>query len=161
MKRLAAEEIPSTLAVSLHAATDELRNTLVPLNRAYPLDQLLPAARDYARDTGRRVSFEWCLIGGVNDSVEQARALRDVARSCAAHVNVIPMNHIDDSPWGPPSRAVERRFLAELGDVALTIRDTRGADTDAACGQLRADLEQRRHLQPDGSLGPQRPAVLS
>ncbi|MHB8718032.1 MAG: 23S rRNA (adenine(2503)-C(2))-methyltransferase RlmN [Candidatus Dormibacteria bacterium] len=150
--RLAAEGLAVTLAVSLHAATDELRNRLVPLNRAHPLGELLPATRRYARRTGRRVSLEWCLIGGVNDSAEQARALRAAARACRAHVNVIPMNRIDGSPWGPPSAASERAFLAELGDVTLTVRDTRGATASAACGQLRAGLQARRQLRPDGTL---------
>jgi 23S rRNA (adenine2503-C2)-methyltransferase len=156
--RLAAEGIPCTLAISLHAATDELRDRLVPLNRAHPLRSLVAAGVNYASVTGRRLSFEWCLIGGVNDSIEQARALRTLARQASAHVNVIPMNVIADSPWGPPPPHVERRFLAELGTVAVTVRDTRGAGTDAACGQLRAGLEQRRMLQPDGTLSaPRRP----
>ncbi len=154
IERLASEGINCTLAVSLHAATDELRDRLVPLNRAHPLDRLIPAATAYARTTGRRLTFEWCLIGGVNDSLEQARGLRDIARRAHAHVNVIPMNHIHDSPWGPPSRASELAFLAELDDVVVTVRDTRGSDTDAACGQLRAALEQRRSLRPDGTLSP-------
>jgi 23S rRNA (adenine2503-C2)-methyltransferase len=152
IERLAGEGINCTLAVSLHAATDELRDRLVPLNRAHPLELLIPAATAYARTTGRRLTFEWCLIGGVNDTVEQARGLRDIARRAHAHVNVIPMNHIDDSPWGPPDRRTELAFLAELDDVVVTVRDTRGSDTDAACGQLRAALEQRRSLRPDGTL---------
>ena len=152
--RLAAEGIACTLAVSLHAATDELRDRLVPLNRAHPLESLIGAATGYARTTGRRLTFEWCLIGGVNDSVEQARGLRDIARRAHAHVNVIPMNHIDDSPWGPPGRRTEMAFLAELDGAIVTVRDTRGSDTDAACGQLRAALEQRRSLRPDGTLSP-------
>jgi 23S rRNA (adenine2503-C2)-methyltransferase len=154
IRRLAAEGIACTLAVSLHAATDDLRDRLVPLNRAHPLDELVDAAVAYARTTGRRLSFEWCLIGGVNDSVEQARGLRDLARRARAHVNVIPMNHIDGSPWGPPPRRTELAFLAELDGVVVTVRDTRGSDTDAACGQLRAALEQRRSLRPDGTLSP-------
>jgi 23S rRNA (adenine2503-C2)-methyltransferase len=154
INRLAAEGIACTLAVSLHAATDELRDRLVPLNRAHPLDELIGAATGYARTTGRRLTFEWCLIGGVNDTVDQARGLRDIARRAHAHVNVIPMNHIEDSPWGPPDRRAELAFLAELDDVVVTVRDTRGSDADAACGQLRAALEQRRSLRPDGTLSP-------
>jgi 23S rRNA (adenine2503-C2)-methyltransferase len=157
--RLAAEGIACTLAISLHAATDDLRDRLVPLNRAHPLRSLVDAGTGYARQTGRRLTFEWCLIGGVNDSVEQARGLREIARSAHAHVNVIPMNHIDDSPWGPPDRATERAFLAELEGVVVTVRDTRGSDSDAACGQLRAALEQRRSLRPDGTLSPPRRAA--
>jgi 23S rRNA (adenine2503-C2)-methyltransferase len=154
INRLAAEGIACTLAVSLHAATDELRDRLVPLNRAHPLDALIAAATGYARATGRRLTFEWCLIGGVNDSMEQARGLRDIARRAHAHVNVIPMNHIDDSPWGPPDAQTELAFLTQLDGVVVTVRDTRGSDTDAACGQLRAALEQRRSLRPDGTLSP-------
>jgi 23S rRNA (adenine2503-C2)-methyltransferase len=154
IERLARDGLGCTLAVSLHAATDELRDRLVPLNRAHPLAALVDAATGYARTTGRRLTFEWCLIGGVNDGVEQARRLRDIARGARAHVNVIPMNHIDDSPWGPPDRATELAFLAELDGVVVTVRDTRGSDTDAACGQLRAALEQRRSLRPDGTLSP-------
>jgi 23S rRNA (adenine2503-C2)-methyltransferase len=86
----------------------------------------------------------------------QARGLRELARRAHAHVNVIPMNHIDDSPWGPPDRRTELAFLAELEGVVVTVRDTRGGDTDAACGQLRAALEQRRSLRPDGTLSPPR-----
>jgi 23S rRNA (adenine2503-C2)-methyltransferase len=152
--RLAGEGIACTLAISLHAATDELRDRLVPLNRAHPLASLVGAGTAYARATGRRLSFEWCLIGGVNDSREQARALRELARVARAHVNVIPMNRIDDSSWGPPDRRTELAFLAELEGATVTVRDTRGAATDAACGQLRAALEQRRMLRPDGTLSP-------
>ncbi|HEY7925894.1 MAG TPA: 23S rRNA (adenine(2503)-C(2))-methyltransferase RlmN [Candidatus Dormibacteraeota bacterium] len=152
--RLAGEGIACTLAISLHAATDELRDRLVPLNRAHPIASLVDAGTAYARRTGRRLSFEWCLIGGVNDSAEQARGLAELARRARAHVNLIPMNHIDGSPWGPPDRRGELAFLAELDGTAVTVRDTRGGDTDAACGQLRAELEQRRMLRADGSLSP-------
>jgi 23S rRNA (adenine2503-C2)-methyltransferase len=158
--RLAGEGLACTLAISLHAATNELRDRLVPLNRAHPLEGLIGAGMAYAERTGRRLTFEWCLIGGVNDSVEQARALREVARRAHAHVNVIPMNRIEGSPWGPPDRGAERAFLAALDGAVVTVRDTRGSDTDAACGQLRAELEQRRSLRPDGSLSaPRRPVA--
>ncbi|MBJ7608613.1 MAG: 23S rRNA (adenine(2503)-C(2))-methyltransferase RlmN [Candidatus Dormibacteraeota bacterium] len=154
--RLADEGIGCTLAISLHAATDELRDRLVPLNRVHPLASLVDAGTRYAARTGRRLSLEWCLIGGVNDSPEQARALAELARRARAHINVIPMNHIEDSPWGPPDRRTEVAFLGGLDGVTVTVRDTRGADTDAACGQLRAALEQRRMLRPDGTLSPPR-----
>ena len=158
--RLAQEGIASTLAISLHASTDELRDRLVPLNRVHPLESLVEAGMGYSRQTGRRLTFEWCLIGGVNDSVEQARGLRELAARAHAHVNVIPMNHIDDSPWGPPGRRRERAFLDQLGGVVVTVRDTRGSDGEAACGQLRAALEQRRSLRPDGTLSPPRRVVV-
>jgi len=154
--QLAASGLPVTLAVSLHAATDELRDRLVPINRTYPLGVVLDAACRYAEQSGRRISFEWCLIGGVNDSLEQAEGLRELARKAQAHINVIPMNRIDGSPWGPPEPAVARRFLGALQGALVTVRDTRGGDADAACGQLRADLEARRILRPDGTLSPPR-----
>ncbi|HXA27245.1 MAG TPA: 23S rRNA (adenine(2503)-C(2))-methyltransferase RlmN [Candidatus Angelobacter sp.] len=154
IERLAAEGLPVTLAVSLHAATDELRDRLVPLNRAHPLASLTAAAEGYAQSTGRRLTLEWCLIGGVNDSPEQATALRALARRLHAHVNVIPMNHVDGSPWGPPDQATAQRFLENLRGVRTTVRDTRGGDADAACGQLRAGLERRRLLRADGTLAP-------
>lgn len=154
--RLALEAPPVTLAVSLHAATDDLRDRLVPLNRRYPIATVVAAGTRYAQRSGRRISFEWCLIGGVNDGPEQAAALRALAAAASAHVNVIPMNHIEGSRWGPPSPERTRRFLAALGDVAVTVRDTRGSDIAAACGQLRAQLETRRELRPDGTLGAQR-----
>lgn len=156
IEQLAAARIPVTLALSLHAATDELRDRLVPINRTYPLGKVLGTASRYAEQSGRRLSFEWCLIGGVNDSVEQATGLHDLARQAQAHINVIPMNRIDGSPWGPPDPAVARRFLGALRGARVTVRDTRGGDADAACGQLRADLEARRILRPDGTLSPPR-----
>jgi len=154
--RLAAEALPVTLAISLHAATDALRDRLVPLNRAHPVHELIAAGERYAQRTGRRITFEWCLIGGVNDSTEQARALRDLAARIGAHVNVIPMNRIGGSPWGPPDAAHARAFLRELRGAHVTVRDTRGNDADAACGQLRALLDARRELRADGTLGPHR-----
>jgi 23S rRNA (adenine2503-C2)-methyltransferase len=156
IEQLAASDLGVTLAVSLHAATDELRNRLVPINKTYPLGVVLDTASRYVERTGRRLSFEWCLIGGVNDSVEQAAGLRDLARRAQAHINVIPMNRIEGSPWGPPEPAVARRFLGALRGARVTVRDTRGGDADAACGQLRADLEARRILRPDGTLSPPR-----
>ena len=158
IRRLAAEGLPVTLAISLHAATDELRDRLVPVNRAHPLDALVAAAGAYGRVTGRRLRLEWCLIGGVNDGLEQAAGLVRIARRLRAHVNLIPMNRIEGSTWGPPPADVSRAFLRHLSQAGLTVtvRDTRGGEADAACGQLRASLEPRRQLRPDGTLGPQR-----
>lgn len=154
IRRLAREGPPVRLAVSLHAATDELRDRLVPLNRTHPIGDLVAAATHYARRSGRRLTFEWCLIGGVNDSLDQAARLRRLAGDAGAHVNVIPMNRIEGSPWGPPPAARSRTFLTALSGVPVSVRDTRGNEADAACGQLRALLETRRQLRPDGTLGP-------
>ena len=159
IRALGRDAPPVRLAVSLHAATDELRDRLVPLNRAHPIADLVDTATAYAGHAGRRLTFEWCLIGGVNDSLEQAHRLRALASSAAAHVNVIPMNRIDGSAWGPPAAAVSRAFLDALQGVRVSVRDTRGNDADAACGQLRALLETRRELRPDGTLTPPRHAA--
>lgn len=155
IERLAAEAPPVRLAVSLHAATDELRDRLVPLNRVHPIDELVAAAVRYASHAGRRLTFEWCLIAGVNDTIDQAEGLRRLARATGAHVNVIPMNRIEGSAWGPPPAGVSSAFLAALRGVAVSVRDTRGNEADAACGQLRALLEARRELRADGTLAPQ------
>jgi 23S rRNA (adenine2503-C2)-methyltransferase len=159
IERLGREAPPVTLAISLHAATDALRDKLVPLNRAHPIADLVAAGERYARDRGRRITFEWCLIGGVNDSVEQARALRSIAHRAHAHVNVIPMNRIEGSRWGPPDGRAATAFLEQLRGVRVTVRDTRGEDAGAACGQLRALLETRREQRPDGTLTPPRRAA--
>ncbi len=154
IERLAGEGLAVTLAISLHAATNELRSRLVPTNKAYPIERLLVAARRYAEATGRRISLEWCLIGGINDSDDEARSLRDLAHELRAHVNIIPMNHVDGSPWAPPDSATVQRFMDQLRGVRVTFRGSRGATSNAACGQLRATLERRRTVQPDGSLSP-------
>ena len=147
IKKLQEADLPVTLAISLHATTKELRDKLVPINRKYPLAELLDAASAYAQGTGRRITFEWCLIGGVNDSVAEAKRLAQIARDLRAHINVIPMNHVEGSPWGPPSEAQTQKFLAELSTANMTVRDTRGNQADAACGQLRANLEPVRLMR--------------
>jgi 23S rRNA (adenine2503-C2)-methyltransferase len=135
------EAVPVSLAVSLHAARDDVRDVLVPLNRRFDLDALLGTLRRCARITRRRpVFFEYTLIEGVNDAVEDARALAGRVRGLPCKVNLIPMNAHADSPHGPPSEAVMDRFMGELvrGGVTVTLRRNRGADIDAACGQLAA-----------------------
>lgn len=158
IEALAQAGFPVRLALSLHAANDGLRDTLVPVNKTFPLERVLGAATAYAASSSRRLTFEWCLIGGVNDSEEDAAQLVELARSSNAHVNVIPMNRIDGSPWGPPSHSREQRFMDALSSINVTIRAKRGNQMDAACGQLRAALEPRRVLLPTGKLGPARPA---
>jgi 23S rRNA (adenine2503-C2)-methyltransferase len=147
IRRAAAEPLPVNLAVSVHAASDELRDRLVPVNRSWPIAELLDAVRDYVAATRRRVSFEYALMAGVNDDLEQAGRLGRllaplrVPRSGghAAHVNLIPYNPTPGIGFSPPSKAAVRRFrdaVAAAG-VPVSVRANRGVGIDAACGQLR------------------------
>jgi len=140
MGRLAGEGLPFTLAISLHAARDELRDELVPVNRRHPLGELIPAADRFAAETGRRVSYEWVLLAGVNDTERDARELGALLRGRLAHVNLIPYNPVDEAPYREPDPDAIRRFTRQVRAQGLnvTLRDTRGRDEDAACGQLRA-----------------------
>jgi 23S rRNA (adenine2503-C2)-methyltransferase len=140
IRRLAELGLPVTLAVSLHAADDTLRDHLVPINRSHPLAELEQAVREYRDRTNRRVTIEWCLIGEVNDSHEQADRLAAIARRLRSHVNVIPMNPTPGVQWKEPSRTRTRSFMDRLKQrgAEATLRDTRGRDADAACGQLLA-----------------------
>ncbi len=139
IQRLSREKLQIGLAVSLHAPTDRLRERLVPLNRRYPLSQVMAACRDYGRNTGRRVTFEYALLEGVNDSPEQARQLGRLLQGLACHVNLIPLNPIAGSPYRPSSRQVALAFQRELRrqGVPATLRVGRGLDIQAGCGQLR------------------------
>jgi 23S rRNA (adenine2503-C2)-methyltransferase len=140
IRRLAALPLPVTLAVSLHAPDDELRDQLVPINRRYPLDEVLAAAGEYLEASGRRLTFEYAMIDGVNDSRAQAGALARRLRGLGAHVNLIPLN--PTAGFGVPATPPERiaRFAEQLraGGVNATVRRNRGTTIDAACGQLRA-----------------------
>lgn len=140
IERLAGEALSATLAVSLHAARDELRDELVPINRRYPLAQLIPAAQGYASRTGRRVSYEWVLLAGVNDTERDAGDLGRLLDRRLAHVNLIPFNPVPDTPYREPSPAAVERFAGQVREQGLnvTVRDTRGRESEAACGQLRA-----------------------
>ncbi len=139
MRRLATEPWPVNLAVSLHAADDELRSHLVPLNRRYPLAEVEQAAEEFFRAKRRRISIEWTLIDGVNDTQEQATKLAKIALRLRAHVNLIPLNPTPLTDDHPPSPRHVTRFADWLRDdgVNVTVRDTRGRGIDAACGQLR------------------------
>jgi 23S rRNA (adenine2503-C2)-methyltransferase len=138
--QLAAERLPFTLAISLHAARDQLRDVLVPINKRYPIAELMPAADRFARLTGRRVSYEWVLLAGVNDTERDAGELGALLRGRLAHVNLIPFNPVNGAPYREPDARAIRRFVAQVRAQGLnvTLRDTRGRDEDAACGQLRA-----------------------
>ena len=138
IRRLAAEQLPVNLAVSLHAANDRLRDELVPINRRYPLAALTAACASYVEATGRRLSIEWALIDGVNDRESDAAELAALARPLRAHVNLIPLNPTPGyAVRGTPAAGV-RLFTDRLHALGVnaTVRDTRGAEIDAACGQL-------------------------
>jgi 23S rRNA (adenine2503-C2)-methyltransferase len=139
IRRLTEEPWPVSLAVSLHAADNELRNTLVPINRRYPLEELEAAALAYYERKRRRISIEWTMIDGVNDSREQAAKLAVIARRLRAHVNLIALNPTPLTREKASSDAAINSFSRELADrgVNVTVRDTRGRNIDAACGQLR------------------------
>jgi 23S rRNA (adenine2503-C2)-methyltransferase len=143
IRRLATEELPVNLAVSLHAADDALRDELVPINKRYPLSQLMDACSGYLQAKGRRLSFEWALIDGVNDRRIDAKQLIERARSLPlpAHVNLIPLNPTPGYAvrGSTPGRVREFRDLLREGGVNVTVRRTRGTEIDAACGQLRAN----------------------
>ncbi|MCA1587607.1 MAG: 23S rRNA (adenine(2503)-C(2))-methyltransferase RlmN [Chloroflexi bacterium] len=140
------DELPQVnLAISLHAATDELRDELVPINRKWPIADVLGAGRRFAERTGRRVSLEYVMIDGMNGTDAQAAGLAHLARGWRCHVNLIPLNPTPGSPWsGTPPAGIERfvRTLRASG-VTVTVRDTRGRAIEAACGQLHAQLSGR------------------
>ena len=137
--RLAKLKLQLTLSVSLHAPNDQIRNTITPVNKAYPSQELLDACRRYYAETSRRISFEYAMIDGVNDSVENARELISRLRGLPAHFNLIPLNHVEESPLKPSSKAAVALFQKTLEDAGIpaTVRRTLGGDIDASCGQLR------------------------
>jgi 23S rRNA (adenine2503-C2)-methyltransferase len=141
IRRLAQEALRVNLAVSLHAATDALRDQLLPINRRYPLDALLAAIRYYVEQTGERVMFEWVLIEGQTDTLEQARALRSRLQGLPAHVNLIPLNTTSDYQAVSSSNRALNAFAAELdaADIPHTVRRSRGETIAAGCGQLAGE----------------------
>jgi 23S rRNA (adenine2503-C2)-methyltransferase len=138
--RLASEGLSVTLAVSLHAPDDELRDTLVPVNQRWKVSEVLGAAWDYAGVTGRRVSIEYALIRDINDQAWRADRLGSLLAGRLAHVNLIPLNPTPGSKWTASRPGVQREFVRRLSDagVPVTVRDTRGREIDGACGQLAA-----------------------
>jgi 23S rRNA (adenine2503-C2)-methyltransferase len=149
IKRLAEEDLQITLAVSLHAATDQLRNQLIPINRRYGLDALFEACHHYVARTRRRVSFEWALIAGVNDTAEQARALAARITGILAHVNLIPLNPTQEHDGRPSPQAAIDAFTATLERhrIPHTVRVRRGINIQAGCGQLRQRKSQNCLVQ--------------
>ncbi len=149
IRALAAESTQFRLAISLHGATDETRNKIMPVNRKYPLKELTGAIEHYQKKHGRMITFEYILIAGVNDGLDQVKPLAQMARRLRAKVNLIPYNHVEGLSWQRPDEEVQEAFLAALEreKVMATLRREKGHDIDAACGQLRLRTERTERGQ--------------
>ena len=136
---LAKHKLQISLAISLHGPNNEIRSRIMPVNKAYPIEELLDACRRYYAATGRRIHFEYAMIDGVNDTPENAKELLRRLKGLPAHVNMIPLNHVEESPLKPSSRSAVAAFqkILEDGGVTATVRRSLGGDIDASCGQLR------------------------
>jgi len=136
---LAERKLQISLAISLHGPNDTIRDKIMPVNKAYPIDVLLAACRRYFEATSRRIHFEYAMIDGVNDREEDAKELLRRLKGLPAHFNLIPLNHVEESPLKPSSKAAVARFqkILEDGGITATVRRTLGGDIDASCGQLR------------------------
>ena len=136
---LAKKKLQLTLSVSLHAPNDEVRNTIMPVNKAYPIEELIAACRRYYEATSRRISFEYAMINGVNDTESCAKELLRRLKGLPSHFNLIPLNHVEESPLKPSTKTAVANFqkILEDGGVTATVRRTLGGDIDASCGQLR------------------------
>ena len=143
---LAAEDLPLTLSVSLHAPDDETRSKIMPANRGRGVEALIAACEKYYQTTGRRISFEYAMIDGVNDTPEHARLLARHARRVCAHVNLIPLNHVEERPFQPSTPEHLKQFIRILEESGanVTVRRTLGGDVDASCGQLRKKVAEHR-----------------
>ncbi|HLX68334.1 MAG TPA: 23S rRNA (adenine(2503)-C(2))-methyltransferase RlmN, partial [Verrucomicrobiae bacterium] len=144
IRKLADEPLQFRLALSLHGATDETRNRIMPVNRKYPLKELTAACEYYQQNKGRMITFEYILIAGVNDGLDQVVPLAKLARKLNAKVNLIPYNKVEDLPWERPTETAQEAFLAALEKqkITATLRREKGHDIDAACGQLRLKTER-------------------
>jgi 23S rRNA (adenine2503-C2)-methyltransferase len=144
IRRLAQEPMQFRLAISLHGATDETRNKIMPVNRKHPLKELVNACEEYQHEKGRMITLEYILIAGVNDAIGQTKPLASLARKLFAKVNLIPYNQVEGLEWERPSEEACEHFLAALEKekVTATLRREKGGDIDAACGQLRLKTER-------------------
>ena len=144
IRQLAEEGVPVRLAISLHGATNEVREKIMPVNKRYPLEELIPAAKAFKDKHGRMLTLEFIMIEGINDSIEQARELARIAKELHAHVNCIPYNKVDGLEWRRPSVRRQDAFVESLrkAGVSVTIRREKGHDINAACGQLRLKTEK-------------------
>ncbi len=141
---LAQRKLQISLAISLHGPNNELRGRVMPVNKAYPIEELIEACRRYYAATSRRIHFEYAMIDGVNDRECDAKELLKLMRGLPAHFNLIPLNHVEESPLKPSSKKAVARFqqILEEGGITATVRRTLGGDIDASCGQLR-----RKHMK--------------
>ena len=146
IEELAKRKLQLTLSISLHAPNDAVRNTIMPVNKAYPTEELIEACRRYYEATNRRISFEYAMIDGVNDSLQDAQELLRRLKGLPAHFNLIPLNRVEESPFKPSSRNAVLRFqkCLEEGGVTATVRRTLGGDIDASCGQLRRKYHKEK-----------------
>ena len=143
---LGDQKLQISLAISLHGPNNEIRNRIMPVNKAYPIEQLLPACRRYYAKTSRRIHFEYAMIDGLNDSVQNAKELLALLKGLPSHVNLIPLNHVEESPLKPSTKSAVAAFQKTLedGGVTATVRRTLGSDIDASCGQLRRKYTKER-----------------
>lgn len=144
IRRLAGEPEQFRLAISLHGATDLVRNQIMPVNRRYPLSQLISSCEEYLEKKGKMISFEYILIAGVNDALDQVEPLAALARRLHAKVNLIPYNRVEGLEWTRPDPSIQEAFLEKLKNyrIPATLRREKGGDIDAACGQLRLRTEK-------------------
>jgi len=161
IRRFANEDLQARLAISLHAASDRERSALLPVNRRYPLADLLDAVREYIDKSGRRVTFEWALIAGKNDTAEQANRLGKLLRGLPCHVNVIPLNPTGAYGGQPSDSAQVQRFIeiVESHGIPATVRIRRGIDINAGCGQLKTAVLNEHRANPEQRGRPQRGRV--
>ena len=147
IEKLAEKKLQISLAISLHGPNDEIRNRIMPVNKAYPMDMLLAACRRYYEATSRRIHFEYAMIDGLNDREADARELLQRLKGLQAHVNMIPLNHVEESPLKPSTRQAVQRFqkILEDGGIPATVRRTLGGDIDASCGQLRRKYTKEKN----------------
>ena len=147
--QLAQKKLQISLAISLHGPNNEKRSRVMPVNKAYPIEELLDACRRYYDQTGRRIHFEYAMIDGLNDTEADARELLRRLKGLGAHVNLIPLNHVEESPFKPSSKKAVARFqqILEDGGITATVRRTLGGDIDASCGQLRRKQARESTLQ--------------
>ena len=146
---LAEKKLQISLAISLHGPNNEIRSKIMPVNRAYPIEDLMAACRRYYEATSRRIHFEYAMIDGVNDTPAHAKELLLLLKGLPAHVNLIPLNHVEESPLKPSSKSAVATFqkILEDGGVTATVRRTLGSDIDASCGQLRRKYNKEKASQ--------------